>query len=173
MGLIKRIKDVANYYVNAMIDISLQLPKITSVDGAIKALKNEKIKDYYEVKKFLEFQSKKGDKNSYYRCGNVFYLGEYVKNWDIDFLKKASEIVSKTFHDKDGMIIAVYDNLGYKFYYVYHNGLNGTGDFADYMKSAADKLKDMTNNGAMFRTITDMFNDYVDDVADWLYVFRL
>ena len=140
----------------------------------MRAIKTEKIKGYLKALGFVKFKERSTQYSDMVKYKNVYYLGHCGQSDEEKIFEKAKNVIDKTFpNNSDEPIISVYDNGGYKFYFCYHDGLNGTGDFEDYMKEAASKLGEMTKNGATFRTVTDMHNDYVDDVADWLYVFRV
>ena len=174
MNNLKKAKELVEYYARSLKTMYEQRPKITSFEEAIEAIKTEKIKGYLKALGFIKFQERNSQYSDMVKYKNVYYLGHCGQSDEEDIFEKAKNVIDKTFaNNSDEPIIAVYDNGGYKFYFCYHDGLNGTGDFEDYMKDAANKLREMNKNGAIFSTITDMFNDYVDDVADWLYVFRV
>lgn len=166
------LKETLKYYKESIKTIYRQMPTIKNFEEAEKSLKRDKIVDFIHVKNFIDYREKNFKFPDIVKYGNLYYLGHCGQSDEDEIFQKALNVVEKTFGGKEP-ILAVYDNGGYKFYYLFHDGLNGTGDFEDYMKEAANKLGEMTNNGATFRTIIDMNNDYVDDVAAWLYVFRV
>ena len=171
---LKKVKELVEYYASSLKTMYEQRPDAISFEEAIEAIKTEKIKGYLKALNFVKLQKRSTQYTDLVRYKNVYYLGHCGQTDENDIFEKAKNVIDKTFaNNSDESIIAVYDNGGYKFYFCYHDGLNGTGDFEDYMKEAASKLGEMTKNGATFRTITDMYNDYIDDVADWLYVFRV
>lgn len=169
------ITDIKNYierYKETYRQVKLETPEITSIDAAIEELKHERISSFRKIKKFINYANKmKNHHITTYK--NLYYIGYEHSTDEDEYFQQAIDVVRHTFGDATGKIVAVYNNGGYKFYYWYHNALNDTGDFADYMKEAADKLSIMSEHGATFRTITDIHNDYADDEAEWLYVFRV
>ena len=174
MNNLKKAKELVEYYARSLKTMYEQRPNAISFEEAIEAIKTEKMKGYLKALNFVKLQKRTTQYTDLVKYKNVYYLGHCGQTDENDIFEKAKNVIDKTFaNNSDEPIIAVYDNGGYKFYFCYHDGLNGTGDFEDYMKEAASKLGEMTKNGATFRTITDMFNDYVDDVADWLYVYRV
>ena len=171
---LKKVKELFDYYTRSLITMYVQRPKVTSFEEAIEAIKTEKIKGYLKALGFVKFQERKSQYSDIVKYKNVYYLGHCGQSDEEKIFEKAKDVIDKAFpNNSDEPIISVYDNGGYKFYFCYHDGLNWNGNFEDYMKDAANKLREMEKNGTTFSTITDMYNDYVDDVADWLYVFRV
>lgn len=169
--MIKRLISVSKFILNNVKQTIQYAPDIISTSEAIDALKTETIKSYYDVSDFIN-KIKVSD-GSVTKYNNVYYFGKEHQTDEDYIFKEAERIVEKVFGDVNHPILATYENYGFKFQYVYHTGLNGTGDFIDYMKDATKKLEMLNNEGTSLRTIMDMFNDYIDDVTDWLYVFRI
>lgn len=171
------IKGIINYFKTTFIKDVRHLPKVKTMERAREFVRAERLKNLTDACLYLKNENITKPVKPYLHSGGIlWYVGENVKSLDRnekESFAKAIEVVKDTFNDNHPFIIADYNNHGYKYYYVYHNGANGIGDFIDYINDAASKLSILQNKGVIFRTIADMYNDYIDDVADWLYVFRL
>lgn len=76
--------------------------------------------------------------------------------------------------NKPGKVFGFRAKFKYQFYFLIHEGKNGSGDFVDDdMKNVVSYLDSMKEAGATWRTITDLKNDIVDDVSSWVITFTI
>ena len=90
-------------------------------------------------------------------------------------LIKVSSVIKSLKKKKPEQVFAI-RNMGgsYQYFFLIHEGKNGSGDFVDDdMKNVVKYLDAMKEAGATWRTITDLRNDIVDDVSDWAITFTV
>ena len=86
---------------------------------------------------------------------------------------KVSNVIN-SIDNKPLKVFAIKGVYKYQFYFRIHEGKNGSGDFVDDdMKNIVKYLDQMRDAGATWRTITDLSNDIVDDVSDWVITFTI
>ena len=86
---------------------------------------------------------------------------------------KVSNVIN-SIDNKPLKVFAIKGVYKYQFYFRIHEGKNGSGDFVDDdMKNVVKYLDQMRDAGATWRTITDLSNDIVDDVSDWVITFTI
>ena len=105
---------------------------------------------------------------------NIYYFnGEKSDFLSDEEVLKVSKIIN-ALENKPSKVFgfkAVYKS---QFYFLIHEGKNGGGDFVDDdMKNVVKYLDAMSKAGATWRTITDLHNDIVDDVSDWVITFTI
>ena len=62
----------------------------------------------------------------------------------------------------------------HQYFVLVHEGKNGNGDFVDDdMKNVVKYLDNLKDNGATWRSVTDMTNDILDDVSAWVLTFKV
>lgn len=108
-----------------------------------------------------------------YFCGSknkISYLNDEELNKAFKVLHAVSNLSKKHL-----MAYCIVNSLGKYQYFIYiTEGKNGYGDFVDDdMKSVIKYLDAIKEAGATWRSVTNMLNDIVDDVSDWVITFTV
>ena len=62
----------------------------------------------------------------------------------------------------------------YQYFFLINEGKNGYGDFVDDdMKNVVKYLDNMKEAGVIWRSVTDLSNDFVDNTSAWVITFRI
>lgn len=102
-----------------------------------------------------------------------YFNGEKGDFFSDEQVLKVSNIIN-SIDNKPLKVFAIKGVYKYQFYFRIHEGKNGSGDFVDDdMKNIVKYLDQMRDAGATWRTITDLSNDIVDDVSDWVITFTI
>ena len=172
----KFIKDVDETFKN----------RIDTAGKATELLRGgAKVEDLYEIAKSID--GKRFSNNvpysympsSEYTLYNDFGFNLYYFNGEKnDFMSdeellKLSNVIN-ALKNKPSKVFALKVAYKYQFYFLLHEGKNSSGDFVDDdMKNIVSYLDAMKEAGATWRTITDLHNDIMDDVSDWVITFTI
>lgn len=141
--------------------------------------------DLFEIEKAVNgVYFKNGKVNSYMPSSEyslyddygykLYYFNGAKKDFIPDEeLLKVSKVI-KSISNKPKTIFAIRVAYKYQYYFMLHEGKNGSGDFVDDdLKNIVKYLDAMKESGATWRSITDLKNDIVDDVSDWVITFTV
>lgn len=171
---IDKIKKIFEYLSESFKKVISNFPDVVSEKDAIKRVSDDSIAGFVDAVGYIKRYKHVKDVDGRRNPSGIYYLGFCGSSDDNETFDKAKKVIEDVFgKDKSSMTIAVYDNMSFVFYYMYHNGLNGFGNFSDYMIDAAKKLETLNKSGIIDGTIVDVANDSIDDVADWLFKFRI
>ena len=141
---------------------------LIDIENAVNGchFKNGKVSSYMPTSEYTLYDD--------YGFKLYFFNGQksdFIKDED---LLKVSKIIKSLKKNKPNMVFALRNGETYQFYFRIHEGKNGSGDFVDDdMKNVVKYLDAIKESGASWRSITDLQNDIIDDVSDWVITFTI